>query len=210
MEPEREINDYAEVSAAAAKCPEQRAVLVLRSADDTAVRRHDRRRSEVVEREPVQPDQMPDPPAERQPCHSGIAEGPTRRRKALALTRWVQVLPKGTAAAGRGSRLWIHDNLAHQAQVGDETPVADAMTGDAVAAPSDGDRKIYLGRERDRRDDIVHIQRPSHEGRPPVEHAVEGCARRLVGGVLRCDERPSVLPTEVGEGQLLKNSHAPS
>src|SRR5204863_7895104 len=93
------VGDDAEVAAAAAQAPEEIGVLLLARSQALAVGRDDGRSEQVVEREAVQTDQVPDPAAERQPRDTGITEGPAGRGEPVAQARWIEGLPKGAAAA---------------------------------------------------------------------------------------------------------------
>ena len=63
--------------------------------------------------------------------------------------------------------------FAQQAQVDYETPVADAVTGDAVPSPADGDRQIGFARKPESRDDINNIERSHDQLGMPFDHPVE-------------------------------------
>ena len=197
MEPEREVHDDAEVSAAAAERPQKVRVLALACGRDAAVGRYDGRSHEVVEREAVEPDQMPDAAAERQPTYSRVPERSTRSRETMPLARWIEVLPERPAAAGRRPRLRIDDNLAHQAQVDDETPVADAMAGDAVPTAPHGDWKTFLAGERDRGDHVVDVERAGDDLGATVDERVERRPRRVVPDVIRRNHRSAVTPSQL-------------
>jgi len=154
---------------------------------------------------------MSDTAAKRQPRHTGIAESAAGRREPVSLARRIEVLPQRAAATGRGSRLGIHDNLTHQPKVDDEAPVTDAMSSDSVSATANCDGQIGPCCERDRCDDVVDVQRPRDERRPPIEHPVE---RRASGiechPVVGADHRAAMPSAEIGERQLFDNGHAAS
>ena len=144
MELEREVDDHSKVATAASERPEQVVVLGLARMHDVTARRHDGCCDQVVERQPVETDEMPDPAAERQTGHAGIAEGAARRREAMAQTRGIEVLPERAAATRCCPLFRIDDDAAHQSQVDDERAVAHAVPGNAVAAAAHRDRQVLL------------------------------------------------------------------
>src|SRR5947209_11762827 len=101
----------------------------------------------------------------------------------MALAGRIEILPERSAAARRDARLRIDDDLPHQPQVDDETPVADAVTRDAVAASAHGNRELRLAREPDSRSDVGDIEWPDDQLRPAGEHTVERGPRKLVAAV---------------------------
>jgi hypothetical protein len=167
-------------------------MLVLACRKDAAVSGDHCRPQQVVEREPVRRRQVPDAAAQRQSGDSGVAEGSARRREAVPLTGGVEILPERAAAACRRPRLRIDDDLAHQAQVDDEAPVADAMARDAVSTAADRDRKIRFAREPHSSDDVGEIDRPHDQLRMSFDHPVEGRARFVEAAVVRIDDRPAM------------------
>jgi len=120
MRLEREVDDDAEVAAAAAQCPEQVLVVGVISNCHGAVSGHDCRGDEVVESEPVQADQVPDASAKRQAANARVAKRSARKSKTCALTGRIDVLPERPATAGHLPRLAIDNDAAHQPQVDDD------------------------------------------------------------------------------------------
>src|SRR3989440_6065791 len=204
MEPEGEVDDDAEVPAAAAESPEEVGVLLLARRDDIAVSRDHCGTEQVVERESVRRRQVPDAAAQRQAGNARVTEGSARRCESMALTGRVEVLPERAAAAPRRPGLRIDDDLAHQTQVDDKTPVADAMTGDAVTAAAYGHRQTTFARELESRDDIIDIERPRDQLRVPFDHPVERGSCNLEVSVSWSDDRSSMLLP-----QLSRRRHAP-
>jgi len=152
---------------------------------------------------------VPDAASEREPRDAGITERATGGREPEPLAGWIEVLPERAATAGRRPALRIDGHPAHQPQVDDDAPVTDAVTCYTVSAAADGDRQIGSGGEQDGGHNVVDVERPSDEGRPPIEHPVE----RRAGGierhpVLGADDRAAMLPAKVRERQLFDNGHA--
>jgi len=142
--------------------------------------------------------QVPDASAQSQAGDAGVTEGSAGRRQSVPLCGCVEVLPERPAAAGRRRQLRIDRDFAHQAQVDDETPVADAMTCDAVTSTADRHRKIGVACEPDRGHDIRDIQRSHDQLRVPFDHPVERGTRDVEAAVGRSDDRPSVLRSQLG------------
>ena len=115
MQPECEVDDDAEVPAAAAQRPEQIAVFALACAQNIPRRGDDCCREQVVERQPVQTDQVADATAEGQAADTRVAERPSRRRQSVTLAGRVEVLPERAAAAGRRARVRVDRHASHQA-----------------------------------------------------------------------------------------------
>ena len=192
MEPEREVDDHAEVTAAATKCPEEVGVLALVGADDAPVRGHDRCGEQVVERQAVDADQVADAAAEREPRDARVAEGAARRRQTVPLAHRVEVLPERAAAARRRPCVRIDIDLADQAEVDDQASVADAVARDAVSTAANGDGQLRLGGVTHGGGDVGHVEGTGDERRVAVDHAVERHPRRVVAGVCRRDHRAPV------------------
>ena len=207
MEPEREVDDDAEVATAASERPEQVAVLALARAHDVTGRRHDGRADQIVERQPVETDEMADAAAEGQTGDAGVAEGAARRGEPVAQARRIEILPERAAATGCRPLFRIDRDTAHQPQVDDERTVAHAVPGNAVAAAAYSDRQLVLDGVGDRGHDVVHVERPHDQLGPPVDHPVECDPRGFIAGVVGSDHRPAVaLPQirENGGGHLVE------
>jgi hypothetical protein len=172
-------------------------VVAVRGDDRPPVGGHDRRGEQVVERESVEADQVPDPTAEGEPGHARVAERPAGRREAVSLAGRVEVLPECAAAACRGARLRIDDDVAHQPQVDHHAALAHAVAGDAVATSADGDRKVALARVRQGGDDVFGVERAHDQRRSVLDHRVVRDARGRVPVVLRRDHRTAMSPSEL-------------
>src|SRR6266536_4438216 len=155
MQPERELDDDAEVPPAPAQRPEELGVFVLAGGDDAAVGGDDFRGQQVVERQTVRRAQMADAAAERQAGDARVAESPSGRREPVPLTGRIEILPERAAAAGCRARPGIDDDVAHETQVDGEAPVTDAMSRDAVAAAAYRNREALVAGERHRCDHVV-------------------------------------------------------
>jgi hypothetical protein len=110
----------------------------------------------------------------------------------VPLAGGVEILLERATAAGGRPRLRIDDDLPHQAQVGGEAPIADAVTGDAVYPATDRNRKIRLACKSESRHDVADIERASDQLRVPFDHPVERCARFIEATVVHADDRPSM------------------
>jgi len=110
----------------------------------------------------------------------------------VALSGRVQVLPERTAAAGRRPQLGIDGDLAHQAQVDDKTPVADAVTRDAVTSAADRHGKVRFTREPDRCHHVCNVERSDDQLRVPFDHPVERGSRDVEVPVSRSYDRSSM------------------
>src|SRR5205814_4290824 len=154
------VHDDAKVAAAAAQGPEEVGVVVLAGRHHLAVGGHHDWADEVVEGEPVQPDEMADAAAERQPGDARVAERAARRGEPMPETGRVEILPERAAAACGGTGVGIDGDLAHEAQVDDDCSFADAVPGNAVAATAYRYRQAALGREGDRRGYVFDVERP--------------------------------------------------
>ena len=128
---------------------------------------------------------MADAAAEREPADAGVPERAAGKGEADTLTRWIDVLPKRAAAACNALRIAIDDDAAHQTEIDDHRTITDAMPGDAVTAAANGNGKIRLSGVRDCRNDVVDVEWSNDQLRPPVDHAVERDARRVVVAVRR-------------------------
>src|SRR6185295_17150871 len=173
MQLERELRDDAEVATAAAERPEELGILSLASGNNSPVRGDEVRFKQIVEREPERRAQMAETPAERQAGHAGVAEGPSRRRETVNLTRRIKVVPERTAAAGRRPLLRVDDDLAHEPQVDRDRSVADAVARDTVAPAADRHGQVSFAGEPHGRDDVRGIQRTNDHLEPAVYQPVE-------------------------------------
>jgi hypothetical protein len=199
MELECELDDDTEVAAAAAQRPEELRVLARRCRYDRSVRRDDRGGDEVVERQPVHPEQVADTAAERQAGDAGISERAAGRGESGPLAGRVEVLPQRAATADRYPRLTIDAYFAHQAQVDDDATVPDTQTGDTMSTAAHRHGQLCLASEFDRSDHIGDVEWSRDHGRVAVDNGVEGRPRRLVCDVLGCDNRPPMAHAKIGE-----------
>jgi hypothetical protein len=147
---------------------------------------------------------VPDAATQRQTSYAGVAERSARRRETVPLSGCVDILPQRPSATGRGPRLRIDDDLTHETQVDDETPVADAMTGDPMAPSPDGHRQIGVACESKRRHDVRDVERPHNQLGAPLDHPVEGAPRDLEAAIVGSDDRPAMTLSQ------LSCRHAPT
>jgi hypothetical protein len=96
----------------------------------------------------------------------------------------VDVFPQSASTARHRAVLRIDCDVPHQTEIYNETAVAHAVPGHAVPAAAHRDRQASLACVHHRRGDVVDVERPGDELWPPVEHAVEGAARRLIAAVI--------------------------
>jgi hypothetical protein len=94
----------------------------------------------------------------------------------------------------------IDADSAHRREVDDEAVVDDGGARDVVAAAADGERKPVLGSEADRDRHVGGVGASRDHRRVLVDHAVPDAARRLVRGVVRCDDLAGELVGERGDG----------
>ena len=197
MEAEPEARDDAEVAAATAERPEQIRVGVLVREQNVAAGRHDLRAEEVVEREAVAGDQVPDAAAEGQPADAGRSERPARGYEPVALTHGVEVDP-GRAPTRLGDALHRVDaHVAEQAQVDHHSALADRVARDAVGAGPYGYREFARAGELDRCGDVGGVEGPHDHRRPAVDRPVVDGTREVVLAVLRPDQLPAQGRLEV-------------
>ena len=124
MTAERERRDDAEVAASAAQRPEELRLALRVGLDDRAVGEHDRRRHEVVDREPHSPRQVSHAAAERQPADAGGADDPDRNGQAVLMRGLEQILEQRSAADPRHLRRRVDLDRVHLREV-DHEPVVD-------------------------------------------------------------------------------------
>jgi hypothetical protein len=199
VQPERELDHDAEVPATAAQSPKELRSRLFARRDDSAVRCDDPRGKQVVERQPERGRQVPDPAAERQSGYAGVAERPTRHCEPVPLAGRVDVFPQSASSARHRTLLRIDRDVPHQAEIHDKAVVAHAVPSDAVATAAHGNRQARLSRIADRRRDVLDVERPGDELRPPVEHPVEGAPCRVVAAVVGRDHRAAVVRPQIGE-----------
>ena len=186
VEAEPEPRRDAEVPAAAPDRPEQVRVGVLVGVQELAVRRDDLGREQVVDREPVLADEVPDAPAERDPPDADRAR--VAETDAESVGHGVVREPGGGEArlGPRGAVLDVDVDHVHLGEIEDD-PVGHAVAGDAVATAPDGELDPALTRQPDHGRDVGRVGHAGDEGGFAVEPAVEGRAGLVVRLVPRGD-----------------------
>ena len=164
---------------------------------ELAVRGHDLRGEEVVDRHAVLADEEADPSAERDAADADRARVAEAGREA--------VLPGGVRVlAGRESRLGprraavrVDVQRLHRRQVEDDPSLGDAEARPAVAAAPDGELAARVARERHHGCDLPSVDRPDDDGRMPVDVAGEHRPRGVVAGVLGSDHLAAEILAEL-------------
>ena len=138
VEPELELGDDAEVAATAAQRPEEIGVLGLARPDPAAVGKHDLRRFEVVDRQPVQPAEPAPSTAESEPADTRVAHRPGRHGEAVLLAGGVELTEGGAAADAGAASLRVDDHVVDRAEIDHHAALGHRGAPVAVAAPAYG------------------------------------------------------------------------
>ena len=154
---ELELGDDTEVASPAAKCPVQIGILAGGRIQDPTVGGYDPSRHEVVAAQAVLPRQPSDAPAEREPRDAGVADDSARHREPVFLRRRIELGPRGSAAAARADGWRVDGDRPHRTEVDHQSVVDDSVTGEAVAAATNGDLERVLPTELDRGRDVVGV-----------------------------------------------------
>ena len=156
MRLEDELGHDAEVAAAAADRPEEIRMLVGAGRDLRAVREHEFRREEVVDRQPVAAREVAVPAAERQAGDARGRDDPARNREPVLGGGRVDLLPQAAAADANGAASWDRPSIAFmQRQVADDSRVDAAQATAVVPAAANRERQVVLAREADHLRDLV-------------------------------------------------------
>lgn len=91
--------------------------------NDPAVRQHDFRRDNIVERKPEAPDQRSIAAAEREPRHADAAGRARYSRKPKRICYRGDVTRAGTTRNACGAMVGADDNVSHVSEV-DDDPIA--------------------------------------------------------------------------------------
>jgi hypothetical protein len=205
MEPQRERRHDAEVAAPAAERPEQVRVLILARGDDAAVRQHDLRGQQVVDREPVLAGEIPVPSAERQPAHPGRRDDPRGRRKPERVGGAVEIGQQRSTLDRRRPSAGIDADLPHPAQIDHEPLVHGAEPRAVVASAADRDVEAALASELERGGDVRHAGTARHHGRPSIDHRVVEATRLLVAPILRRHHLAAQLRAELVDARFAQS-----
>jgi hypothetical protein len=100
----------------------------------------------------------------------------------------VQIAPQRAAFRAQAVSLRIHPNASHQGEIERQSPVANGVAGDVVAASSHRKHETALADKFDRLDDIGDA-RSSHDQRGAfVDHTVPDPPRLVIVAVPRAEQ----------------------
>ena len=203
VELELEARDDAEVAAAAADRPEEVRVSLIVDLQDPAVGEDDLGGEQVVDRQALLADEIPDAAAGRQPADTDGAGVPEADGQAVR-GRGVRDL------ACRQARLGPRDLLArvdlqslHQREVEDDPSVADAVASAAVAAAADRELEAAFTCQRDDVADLACVGGLDDDRRPAVVvERHERLAGVVVARVVRGDHLSGDLGAELVDREV--------
>ena len=184
---ELELGDDAEVAAAAAQAPEQVRVLLVGRSHDLALRRHDARGTQAVDREAVAAHDPADPAAEREAGDAGVRHVAVGDRQAVRPGRPRNVAEQRAAADARAAGLRVDLDAVHRRQVDGHPAVRHRVALHAVPAAAHGDLHSLVAGAQQRLGDLRVRAGPGDGRRAVVDRAVPEGARRVVALVLRFD-----------------------
>ncbi len=208
MQGEQEPGRDAEVPAAAADRPEQVGFVLGVDAVELAVRRHDLRGQQAVDREAVLADEVAHAASERDP------PDPHRPRVAEPDPQAVRVggvreLERGEAGLRpRRSSLGVDLDRSQVGEVDHDPAVGDTLADHAVPAAAHGELEPRLARERDHAGDVHLVGDPDDHRGVQVEPAVEDGARLVVLGVVGSDHPTADIGSELGDRDAGRCVHA--
>jgi len=145
---------------------------------DGAVRAHDARRQETVDRESVLPSDPSFAAAERQPRHARLRYHAARHDEAEGLGLAIEIAPKRAALRSRDARPRIDIDATHPRQIDDHPAIAARVAGHRVASTADGHEKPVRTGELD---GVHHVGRP----RAPHDQRRTVPMHRIVDGLVR-------------------------
>jgi len=179
----------------AAQRPEQIGFRCRRRRADRAVRAHDTRRQQAVDRQPVLAPHPSFAAAERESSHPGFRHHAAGHDLPERLCLAIEIAPQSTALPPRNARVWIEFDPAHPGEIDHEPVVAARVTGHGVAAAANRREQVVLTCEPDGVDDVGRPGAPGNERRAPLMHgvvngflSVPGVARFQHSSADRCRE----------------------
>jgi hypothetical protein len=182
-------------------------VSLLVDAQELSVRRHDIRGEQVVDREAVPPDEVPDAAPERDPADPD-GPGVPETRGELVLGRCHRILAGGETRLGPSSpALHVDIERLHRREIQDDASVRAAVSGAAVAAASDRQLTAGLGGEPHDAGDLLGVDRPDDGRRTLVEVPGEQLPRGVVAGVARPDHLAGEVVAERGDRNGFRGCH---
>src|SRR5215204_3804290 len=109
-----------------------------------------------------------------------------------------------SASTRRSSPLAVDLEPLHLREIEHDSPIGDAVTGDAVAAATDGELQPALARERNHARDVGRVLNPDDERWAAVEPAVEDGAYHVVAVVVGAYELAPHLGRKLPDGRLVE------
>ena len=198
MQPQLQAGGDAEVALAPADRPEEVGLALLARLHNLAVGGDHLGREQVVDRQPVLPDQEADSARERDPADPDRA-GVAQARGTPPLAGGVGVLARRHPGLNPGGlRVGVDLEGAHAREVDHDPAFAGPVARAAVAAAADGQLEAALAGERDDASDVIRAGDPRHRGRSAVDALEEDLARLVVRGIVWADHLAVQVGAEIG------------
>jgi hypothetical protein len=194
-----EARDYTEISATAAKSPEELLVLVLRGTPKLAIRSDKLDLLQVVHGPAEASGEPAEAATERQPGDAGIGVSAENGRQALGLGRGIHVAETAAALHVCQPPGWVDDHLAHARHVEHQPAVRDGGARGVVAAALDREQETALSREFDGRLHVGSAQGLDHQGRALADHPVPDRGGFIEPRVRRTHQTPVQLRGECSQ-----------
>ena len=183
MKREGECGSHANVSAAAAHCPEEIRIFFGAARENTAVGGHYLCGDQIVHGHAVQRHQPSDSAAERQSSHAGRGDDAARRGETVLLRRHIECAPCSPAFRRRRTLRGIDCHIRHEREVDHQAIVAARAAGHIMSTASHGDVQSFGSGELYRCDDVVHAAASRDRRRLFVDQAIVNLARLIVAVV---------------------------
>jgi hypothetical protein len=190
MQPEFELGDNAEVSAAAPQAPEQVCALGLVRPDDLPVPGHQLKGRHVVAGQAELPGEPTHPAAQRQAPHTGVRDVPRSRGHPVAQRRGVKRPQQRAALYPRPPSLRVDPNPAHQAEIDHQAAVRHGHPERTVTAAFHADLQAKLAGHAHRRHHVAGARAAHDHLRPPVDQRIPHGPRTLIPRVTRQQQLP--------------------
>ena len=190
MQPELELGDHAEISAAATDGPEQVGVVAWTGAQDPTVSDDDLGGQQIVDGQPGLAAQPPHTPAEGQSAHTGMTHQARRYREAMGLGRGIEVAQQRTTLNPCCLAFGVHDNTIERAQIDDQTVIANRMTRETVRTTTNGNRQSQRSSRPERRHDVSSRAATNDDRWSPIAVGIPRLTRLVVACILGADDRP--------------------
>ena len=137
VQPKCQRRDNAEVSTATPQSPKEIGVLIFARANGFAVGGHHVCSDEVVARQTAAAREVTDATSKREARHTGRGDDAARRRETERIGRVVEVPPRRTSSHRCRRRSRVDADIAHRAQIDDDSLVDRAKPRHAVRATPD-------------------------------------------------------------------------